>query len=150
MKVLIKRLTETAKIPSIKVIEKDNSPKMAEIGIDLYADEISFDENGSMVVSSGIAIEPPKGYYFCLYPRSSVWKTGFGLANSVGIIDPSYRGNIKAIFYPVLGTHELIEVGDRFCQLVLKKNYTNELEIEEVESLSSTSRGEGGFGSTGR
>ena len=81
-------------------------------------------------------------------PRSSVWKTGMILSNCVGTIDEPYRGEVAAIFYHILPDMPKYEVGDRVIQICLNK--TEKIEFEEVDDLSETVRGTGGFGSTGK
>jgi dUTP pyrophosphatase len=85
---------------------------------------------------------------FDLRPRSSVHKTGLMLANAPGTIDEQYTGEIKAIFYNVLPTLPNYKVGDRVCQILF--SCTNSLEFIEVENLDDTTRGDKGFGSTGK
>ena len=96
---------------------------------------------------TGIAVAIPPGYVGLLFPRSSVSKTGLRLANSVGVIDADYRGEIFAVFDKRDHGDEY-EIGDRVAQLVVVPAPFNEL--EEVEELSDTERGDGGFGSTGK
>jgi dUTP pyrophosphatase len=80
--------------------------------------------------------------------RSSVWKTGMVLSNCVGTIDESYRGEVAAIFYHVMPDMPKYEVGDRVVQISI--GITSQIEFEEVDELSQTERGTGGFGSTGK
>lgn len=81
------------------------------------------------------------------FPRSSVWKTGLVLSNCVGLIDEDYRGEVSAIFYKV-APGEIYKVGDRIGQIKVIRAI--DVEFEEVDKLSETERGKGGFGSTGR
>ena len=85
----------------------------------------------------------PIAYY--LYPRSSVVKTGFRLANSVGIIDSGYRGNLMAYFDVI--KNDRIEVNQRLVQICAPD--LKPFKVELVDSLDETERGHGGFGSTG-
>jgi dUTP pyrophosphatase len=85
----------------------------------------------------------PIGYY--LYARSSIAKTGLRLANSVGIIDSGYRGNIMAYFDVI--KNDNVEVHQRLVQICAPD--LGPFKIELVDSLDETERGEGGFGSTG-
>jgi dUTP pyrophosphatase len=85
----------------------------------------------------------PSAYY--LYPRSSISKSSFRLANSVGIIDRGYRGNLGAYFDCKNGT---VEVGQRFVQLCSPT--LDPFHVVLTDSLSFTERGENGFGSTGK
>lgn len=81
-------------------------------------------------------------------PRSSVYKTGMVLSNSVGTIDEDYTGEISVIMYHVLPDMPKYDVGDRICQL--KIGITSQMEFIEVDSLDNTVRGDGGYGSTGK
>ena len=81
-------------------------------------------------------------------PRSSVWKTGMVLSNCTGTIDEDYRGEVSAVFYHVMPNMPKYEVGDRIGQL--KLGITLPLRFVEVDKLSDTVRGKGGYGSTGK
>lgn len=81
-------------------------------------------------------------------PRSSVYKTGMVLANTIGTVDESYRGEICCIFYHVMPDMPKYEVGDKIAQL--KLGFTLPIEFKEVTELTKTERGDGGFGSTGK
>ena len=100
---------------------------------------------------TGIAAEIPEGYVGLLFPRSSISKTSLVLANSVGVVDSSYRGTIKFRFKNIAKHHKtahIYTIGDRIGQLVIIP-YPS-IESVEVKELSETDRGEGGFGSTGK
>jgi dUTP pyrophosphatase len=138
MKLKIKKLNERAEIPFYA--------KDGDAGMDLVATTLvrtsKFFEYGT-----DLAMEIPKGYVGLLFPRSSISKTDHFLRNSVGVIDSGYRGEIKLrMSIPALGETEYL-IGDKVGQLILMK--LPWVEIEEVEELSDTDRGEGGFGSTG-
>ena len=79
-------------------------------------------------------------------PRSSIYKTGMILSNCEGTLDEDYRGEIKAYFYKV-APGKIYKVGDKIGQI--KLGFTLPIEFEEVDELSDTKRGSGGFGSTG-
>ena len=98
-----------------------------------------------IMYDTGIAVCPPDGYYTEVVPRSSLSKTGYMLANSVGIIDASYRGSIKVV---VTGDDSLggLSLPFKGFQLILRK--LEEADVVEVDDLDQTVRGEGGFGST--
>ena len=96
---------------------------------------------------TGIAVEIPPGYVGLLFPRSSCWKRHLALANSVGVIDSDYRGEICFV-YREMGQFGDFGDGDRIGQLVIVP--CPEVEMIEVDDLSETARGEGGFGSTGK
>ena len=81
-------------------------------------------------------------------PRSSVWNTGMVLANSTGTIDELYNGQVFLIFYHVMPDMPKYEVGDKIGQM--KLGFTIPLKWEFVDELQDTSRGDGGFGSTGK
>lgn len=83
-----------------------------------------------------------------LRPRSSIYKTGMVLSNSVGTVDDLYRGEVSAIFYHVFPNMPRYRVGDRIGQI--KLGITLPLKFEEVDRLGQTARGDGGYGSTGR
>lgn len=95
---------------------------------------------------TGISVEPPTGYYFDAVPRSSLFKTGYILANSVGIIDRSYRGTIKAALMKLDTRMPDLELPARVLQLVPRR--IEYMFTKEVEELTSTTRESGGFGST--
>ena len=119
-----------------------------DAGADLVSTSVEEKEiNGkkAFVYSLGIAVEIPEGYVGLIFPRSSICKTGAVLANSVGVIDSNYRGELKAVFY---ADSQPYTVGDRCCQLIILPYPM--ASYYKVDSLSETNRGEGGFGSTGK
>lgn len=147
MKVRIKKLHEGAKVPSYS--------KEGDAGLDFTAVEISRDNVGNITYHTGLAVEIPQGYVGLLFPRSSISKKQQFLTNCVGVIDSGYRGEIMAKFKPIMGTYDTIlelfesneyQVGDRIVQLIILPY--PQIEFEEVEELSSSERGHGGFGST--
>jgi dUTP pyrophosphatase len=101
------------------------------------------------MLGTGIAVEVPEGYVGLLVVRSSVGKAGVSLANSVGVIDSDYRGEIKLclIYTAGNGGHYILQ-GDKVAQLVVIPAPI--FDLIEVDALSSTGRGDGGFGSTGK
>lgn len=130
-----------------------------DVGYDVTCCDIKYKEDGRIVLDLGIQVEPPDGFYFEIVPRSSFSKTGFIMANSVGIIDPEYRGNWKMMIRYLEGdTFGLVKeftdivtdtfLNKRVAQAILRKFNTHQ-EIEFVEELSETNRGSDGFGSTG-
>ena len=138
MEVKIKKLKPNAVIPSYA--------KDGDAGMDLVATEIIKDTPEQITYGTGIAMEIPKGFVGLVFPRSSIRKTGLQLSNSVGVIDSGYRGEIQATFKKT-GLHKY-EIGDRGAQIIIIPHPT--IEFEEVEELTNTERGEGGFGSTGK
>ena len=138
IKIKFKKLNKRAEIPFYA--------KDGDAGMDLVATTLirtsKFFEYGT-----DLSMEIPKGYVGLLFPRSSISKTDHYLRNSVGVIDSGYRGEIKLrMSIPTLGETEYL-IGDKVGQLILMK--LPWVEIEEVEELSDTDRGAGGFGSTG-
>ena len=141
MKVRIKKLNEGAIVPSYS--------KQGDAGMDLTAINISKDNVGNITYHTGLAIEIPEGYVGLLFPRSSVSKKQQFLTNSVGVIDSGYRGEIQATFIKTNGLDSWdYKVGDRIAQLIIIPY--PQIEFEEVEDLSQTERGTGGFGSTNK
>ena len=140
IKLKIKKLHPDAVIPCYA--------KAGDAGMDLVAVSEEWDKNNTMVTyDTGLSVEIPEGYVGLLFPRSSVSKTTLNLANSVGVIDSGYRGSLMLKFR-YLEEGDVYEVGDRVAQLVIMK--LPFVEITEVTELSSSERGEGGFGSTGK
>lgn len=166
MEVKIKKLCDNAVIPFYA--------KDGDAGMDLTATSRFFDEYGSAVYGFGLAFEIPKGYVGLIFPRSSIYKTDLSLSNSVGVIDSGYRGEVMAKFKPTLvyannstksfsGNNydfvyapsenrcnaeraRLYEVGDKIAQMIIIP--IPNIEFKEVNDLSESERGNGGFGST--
>lgn len=120
-------------------------------GIDLYAcidNPVTILSNATVMIPSGIACEFPEGYFGLMLPRSSVGvKRKLTLANTAGVIDESFRGEIMMAFKNNGDVYQTIEPGERLAQLILLPYFT--YDIVETDTLSTTERGEGGFGSTG-
>lgn len=136
----IKKLHSEAVIPQYA--------KPGDAGLDLVAISEEWNEDNTMVTyGTGLAIEIPEGHVGLIFPRSSISKTTLNLSNSVGVIDSGYRGPIMFKFR-YLENGDVYEVGDRIGQLVIME--IPKVSIIEVQELSSTERGEGGFGSTGK
>ena len=140
MKINIKKLHPSAKIPKYA--------KAGDAGMDLYAvEQGEADDHGNMVYRTGLAMEIPKGYVGLLFPRSSVSKTTLMLANCVGVVDSGYRGPVKLRFKQINTAGQRYKAGDRVGQIIIMP--VPNFEFEQVDELTDTSRGEGGFGSTG-
>ena len=100
-------------------------------------------------LNTRICVEIPKGYVGLIYIRSSLGaKHGITLANSVGVIDCDYRGELMVFVTNTSSMKYTVRPGDRFAQLVITKY--EQFPIEECEELSTTDRGSGGFGSTNK
>jgi len=144
MIVKIKKIHPNAVIPSYA--------KSGDAGLDLVATTIIGETLGSITYGLGIALEIPDGFVGLVFPRSSIRKTNLQLSNSVGVIDSGYRGELQATFNKIQGIdnveRENYKVGDRVCQIMIIPHPT--IELNEVNELSNTERGEGGFGSTGK
>ena len=139
MKVKIKKFHPESKIPKYS--------KKGDACVDLYAVSKIEDEFGNAVYDTGLGVEIPDGYVGLVYPRSSISKTMHQLRNSVGVIDSGYRGPIKLAFWGGRSDASAYKPGDRIGQLMIMPY--PQIEFEEVEELSTTERGSGGFGSTG-
>ena len=123
-------------------------PKYAHFGdaaVDLVAVRKWEDDYGNTCYGTGLAMEIPENHVGLLFPRSSVSKTNLRLANSVGVIDSGYRGEIMLKF-DKNGNGEYQE-GDRVGQLMIMENPP--MHFVEVVNLPDSDRGIGGFGSTG-
>ena len=96
---------------------------------------------------TGISIQPPTGYYFDLVPRSSIIKSGYMLANSVGIIDQGYTGEIMVPLIKMDNDIPDLELPNKIVQLIPRR--WHDLKMIECENLKETERGNGGFGSSG-
>ena len=125
-----------------------------DAGLDLTAMAVEMTRARVFSFDTGISVEPPPGTYCEVVPRSSIIKTDFMLANSVGVIDPGYRGRIRVVLR-FLGeaadggqAEAEAMIGNRIAQLLVRR--LEPVEVEEVGMLEDTSRGCGGFGSTGR
>lgn len=140
MKVKIKRLDKSAVIPKYA--------KDGDAGLDLTATAYKVNERGQYIYTSDLALEIPDGHVGLLFPRSSICKKDLEMTNSVGVIDSNYRGPIKSVFNPTCEDPEIYELGERFAQLIIIPY--PKIEFEEVEELSETNRGTGGYGSTGK
>jgi dUTP pyrophosphatase len=137
-----KKLTTTAITPT------RGSPNSA--GLDLYADaDVLVSSGASVMLGTGIAIEIPMNHVGLVAIRSSVGKAGVALANSVGVIDSDYRGELKlCLTYTAGSGGHYIRKGQAVAQIVIMPVLP--VELVEVDALSTTDRGVGGFGSTGK
>lgn len=133
----VKKLTETARLP-IKFNPND-------AGYDIFIDRI--EDHGTFIkVFSGIAVQPDPRFFMFLTSRSSTYKKGLMIYNDIGTIDNNYTGEIIGVFYKTEDFKELPKIGDRLLQLILiEQHYSKPVFVDE---LSSTERGEKGFGSS--
>ncbi|MFA6842989.1 MAG: dUTP diphosphatase [Bacilli bacterium] len=142
------------KIKFVKRVSDAVTPTKATdgaAGFDLTAVSMSADSNhkGVLVYDTGIAVEIPNGFVGLLFQRSSVYKTKTSLCNAVGVIDSDYRGTIK-LAYRCEAEAEPYRVGNRVGQIVFVPAPAVELVEVNDDELSDTSRGVGGYGSTGK
>tara|TARA_R100000315_G_C5234536_1_gene145909 strand:+ start:3764 stop:4186 length:423 start_codon:yes stop_codon:yes gene_type:complete len=139
MNIKIKKLDPAATIPKYA--------KHGDAGMDLTCISMNMAET-YVEYDTGLAMEIPEGHVGFLFPRSSVSKTNLVLANCVGVVDSGYRGPVKLRFKemsgPIGGRYR---VGDRVGQIIVMP--VPNFEFEEVDELTETNRGDGGFGSTG-
>jgi dUTP pyrophosphatase len=140
----IKKLNDLAKLPTQATI--------GSAGLDLYATSEKLVVEGPITYveySTGIAVQIPPGHMGLIIPRSSISSnTTLMLANSCGLIDSDYRGEITARFKNLsIGASRRYKTWDRIAQLIILPYPA--IEIQEVDDLESTERGSGGHGSSG-
>ena len=144
LEVKIKKLHKDSVIPTYA--------KSGDAGMDLTAISKSYDEHGNVVYGIGLAFEIPKGYVGLLFPRSSNTKKDLILGNSVGVLDSGYRGEVVLKFKAALKDQhrmkEIYEIGDCIGQIIILPY--PQVQFNVVDELSSTERGTGGFGSSGK
>ena len=147
MKVNVKKLDSNAIVPTYA--------KHGDAGMDLTAVSKDYDEHVNVCYGTGLAFEIPNCFVGLLFPRSSNTKKDLILGNSVGVIDSGYRGEVVLKFRPVMPLERDIEfgpreyeIGDRIGQIVIIP--APQIEFNVVDELSTTDRGVGGFGSSGK
>ena len=121
-------------------------------GMDIYSsneEEIIIKPGEVGKVPTDLKIEIPEGFFVAIYPRSSTGvKRQLMLANSTGIIDSDYRGEIKLFFYNFGKNEQVIKKNERLAQMVVQPY--EKVEVKKVDELCESERGEGGIGSTGK
>lgn len=142
-------------IPNCLVYKSDENAvfpskeKQSDVGYDLTVIKVAKTLlNNVTLYDTGIKINIDHGYYAEVVPRSSLSKSGYMLANSIGIIDANYRGNLLIALIKVDESAPVVELPFRCCQLIFKRQINMDL-IESKDDFESTSRNGGGFGSTG-
>ena len=150
MKVNIKKLSPTAKIPT--------KGTYASAGYDLYADIVSENDDvdqvtimphQTLMVSTGISVEIPEGYFGGIFARSGLsTRRGLRLANCLGVLDSDFRGEVIVALHNDSSTPQTFSNHDRIAQLVILPYLP--IEFNEVDELNQTERGDGGFGHTGK
>ena len=141
--IAVKKLKENAILPTYG--------SNFSAGADLYAvtdEPIEFLPNQTKLVGTGLAMEIPEGYAGLIYARSGLAsKRGLAPANKVGVVDADYRGEIMVALHNHSDKIQTIEPKERIAQLVVTPFL--KAEFFETETLTDTTRGAGGFGSTG-
>lgn len=141
MQIKIKKLHPNAKIP---IYAKDG-----DAGLDLTAVTKIKESADQVTYGTGISLEIPKGFVGLVFPRSSIRNTQLSLSNAVGVVDSGYRGELQATFNKLQGRYsKSYELGERIIQLIIVPYPP--IEFIEVDELSTTDRGNQGFGSTGK
>ena len=142
MKIRVKKLDENAILPTYGT--------SFSAGADLYALTGEIIAPGeTKLIHTGLAMEIPEGYGGFLYARSGLaTKRGLAPANTVGVIDADYRGEIMIAMYNQSDRAQSVDAGERVAQLVIAPFL--HASFEESSELCDTARGEGGFGSTGK
>ena len=142
---------------TLKIINKSNNPlpkyeSEQAAGMDIrcnIAEAITLQPMERKLIPTGLFIELPAGFEAQIRPRSGLaLKRGLTVLNTPGTIDADYRGEVGVILINLSGEPQTIEPGERICQMVIAKHETPE--VIEVQELSETERGEGGFGHSGR
>ncbi len=141
----------------IKIVNKSNNPlpkyeTLLSAGMDLRAfinEDIILKPLERKLIPTGLYIELPEGYEAQIRPRSGLaFKHGLTVLNTPGTIDADYRGEIKVILVNLSNDNFTIKSGERICQMIISKHET--VKLVEVDVLSDTERGAGGFGHTGK
>jgi deoxyuridine 5'-triphosphate nucleotidohydrolase len=143
-------------LPILKVFKTDIDAVMptkasySDTGYDLtIIKEYKNLDSGVILYDTGIKLDIPNGYYVEIVPRSSISKSGYMLANNIGIIDQSYRGNLYVALIKINKDMPDIPLPCKCCQIIFRKQEYVNLELSN-EDFSITNRGDGGFGSTGK
>ena len=144
MKIKVKRVSELAVIPT--------RGSSYAAGYDLYAAvlaEVKLAPHTTAKIDTGLQFELPDGYFAGIFARSGIaTREGLRPANCVGICDSDYRGNYLVAIHNDSDSERVITPGEKIAQMIVLPYL--ELDFEETEELTETSRGAGGFGSTGQ
>ena len=135
----VKKLTDSSQVPT--------KGHLNDAGWDLYADEnIKLWPEETKLISTGIAIQLPKGFVGLIWDRSSMGVKG--IHRHAGVIDCGYKGEVKVCLHNTTAELYHIEKGDRIAQMLIQEAPNFRMHV--IHELNSTSRGDEGFGSTGR
>ncbi len=144
VKVLIKKLNPAVELPKYKTNGASGMDLMAFIN-----ESIRLAPKNSCLVPTGLSVAFSEDYEIQIRPRSGLAaKNNISVLNTPGTIDSDYRGEIKIILFNHGNTEFVINNKDRIAQMILTP--VQKMELEEVKNLPDTSRGKGGFGSTGK
>jgi deoxyuridine 5'-triphosphate nucleotidohydrolase len=153
-----------ASVPTIKVFKVDeravapSKSRYSDSGYDLtIISEYKRLTSNTVIYDTGIQLEIPNGYYVEIVPRSSISRSGYMLANNVGIIDQGYRGNLYIALTKINGETPELSMHWKCCQMIVKKQVYSRLEVVATSvatlgaaaAIETSSRGTGAFGSTG-
>jgi len=145
-------------IPSIKVFTDDDSAvipyksRYSDAGYDLtIIKEFKRLNSNTVIYDTGIKLEIPNGYYVEIVPRSSISRSGYILANNVGIIDQGYRGNLYIALTKINNDCPDLTLPWKCCQMIVKKQIYSKLVLYDSsqDNIEESNRGTGAFGSTG-
>ena len=119
-----------------------------ELAPNVWKYKLGFALQPSLLLKNTVKGNLDSNICFTIRPRSSVWKTGMVLSNSIGTIDDGFVGEISAVFYHIMPNMPRYKVGDKVCQIHF--DVCVDIEFKEVDKLKETERGTNGYGSTGR
>lgn len=140
MQLPIKKLTDTAKVPTFA--------HETDAGMDLYADEtVTIEPGERALISTGIAMAIPAGHVGLIWDKSGV-ATKRNIKTIAGVVDAGYRGEVKVALWNAGTEPQTFEQGDKVAQMLIQRVCNPETIV--VAELDDTDRGEGGFGSTGK
>ena len=144
VKILVKKFDKNIKLPAYKT--------SGSSGMDLVAyikNKITINPGKTAIISAGIAVAIPKNYEIQIRPRSGLAvNKGISVLNTPGTIDSDYRGEIKIILINLGQKSFDVKSGDRVAQIIVCP--VSKAKFKEVKQLPKTTRGKGGFGSTGK
>ena len=144
VKVLVKKLSPKVQLPSYKTIGSSGMDLMAFI-----ENSIKIAPKSSAIIPTGISVAIPNDVEIQIRPRSGLAaKSNISVSNTPGTIDSDYRGEIKVILFNHSSEEFIVNNNDRIAQMILMPVF--KVDFEEVDSLPTTVRGSGGFGSTGK
>lgn len=139
MKLKVKKMNPEAKLPFYG--------HKGDAGLDLFSNvDLVLEKGGVQAVPTGIKVEIPEGYVGLIWDKSGVSLKG--VHRLAGVVDAGYRGEVKVVMINLGQGPFIIEKGMKIAQLLVQP--VVEVEVVEVEDLEDSSRGEGGFGSTGK